>query len=135
MKRVKDLKVPGRLSYRQISEQYGISSTTLSKRVFALKIKGENVGKKKYFTQQDIDKILRCKPTNYTTHARKITIIEIFQNGVKGYEIAEALGISSRSTYECIKEYQLTGCVIVESKMNVGKFTQDPAIWNQLKSA
>lgn len=118
MKGVKDLKVPGKLNYKQISKEYEIPENTLSRRVFKLKIKGTFVGAKKYFDQAQIKKMLKETQVNLKNHHRKITVIEYFNKGFSGREIAEILGMSVALAYQCIKEYQLTECIVVESKIN-----------------
>jgi hypothetical protein len=107
-------------TYNDIAKKYGIKKTILYKRVFNLGIKGSRIGRDgiAYFNQNEVYKILDHKPINYKIHSRKIQIIELYQSGIIGRNIAEILRISTKLTYDCIREYNETNCIIVESKIN-----------------
>lgn len=42
----------------------------------------------------------------------------MYEKGMTGSTISKKLNISIKLTYDCIKEYNLTGYLIVESKLN-----------------
>jgi hypothetical protein len=107
-------------TYNDIEEKYGIKKTILYKRVSHLGLNKNHRGKNgiAFFSQDDVYKILDKKTINYKLHSRKIQIIELYQSGIIGRNIANMLRISTKLTYDCIREYNETNCIIVESKMN-----------------
>lgn len=109
------------MNYNEIVETYNISKSALTHRTHNLNIKGKFVGKVKYFTMAQVDRILRHSPTQFNLHERKIVIIEFYNRGMIGREIASILGISVKMTYDAIREYNETGCVVVQSSINTRK--------------
>jgi DNA invertase Pin-like site-specific DNA recombinase len=107
-------------TYDQISEHFGITKSALTHRVQKLKLKGRTLGKDStvYFSVWQVKKMVQYLPLNCKNHPRKIDIIELYESGQKGRTIAEYLKISVKLTYDCIREYNLTGCIVVESKMS-----------------
>jgi len=112
--------IKNKMSYQQISDAYNIPVRILNKRVHNLKIKGVFIGQVKYFTKYDVSKILDHHPTHFKYHERKIRIAEYLISGYNGRTIAKILGISVKLCYDCVKEFNSTGCVTVESKLNYG---------------
>jgi hypothetical protein len=107
-------------TYEDIEKKYGIKKTILYKRVSYLGMNKNHRGRNgiAFFDQNQVYKILDHKPINYKIHSRKIQIIELYQSGLIGRKISEILRISTKLSYDCIREYNETNCIIVESKIN-----------------
>lgn len=112
--------VSNRVTYKDVAKKNNVSVRALTKRAHKLGIVGKRIGSdgSMYFTEKQINKILNLKRVDFKNHSRKITIVEMYQDGLKGRKIAEALGISTKLTYICLKEYNYTGHIIVQSKIN-----------------
>lgn len=106
-------------TYDQISEHFGVTKSALTHRVHKLNLKGRTLGKDStvYFSLWQVKKMTAYLTLKCKNHPRKIDIIELYQKGYKGRVISEVLKISVKLTYDCIREYNLTGCIVVESKM------------------
>lgn len=109
-----------KFTYNQISKDYGVSKSALQHRVNRLKIKGKVLGDDGtiFFTSKQLEKIVDCYTSTKENHPRKIWIIELYQAGRKGRLIASMLKMSTKLTYDCIRDYNQNGCVVVESKLN-----------------
>lgn len=104
----------------EISEETGLNTQLLNKRVRKLGLKRGRIGAngRRYYTEEEVKKILAyIKPPKKVSSA-KITIIELYQSGMTGRDIAKNMKLSIKLSYDCIREYNDTGCVIVESKLN-----------------
>lgn len=108
------------IRYKDVAKKNNVSVRALTKRAHKLGIVGRRIGNdgSMYFTEKQINKILNLKRIDFKNHSRKITIIEMYHEGHKGRKIAEVLGISTKLTYICLKEYNQTGHIIVQSKIN-----------------
>ena len=109
-----------RFRYIDVAKKHKVSTGALTKRAHKLGIVGKRIGNdgSMYFTEKQITKILNFKKVDFKNHSRKIQIIEMYIDGHSGRKIAEALGISVKLSYLCIKEYNQTEHIIVESKIN-----------------
>jgi len=107
-------------TYNQISDYYGVTKSSLQHRVHRLGLKGKTLSDDGtvFFTSKQVEKIVDCYKIISVNHPRKIDIIELYQAGRKGRTISSILRMSVKSAYDCIREYNNTGCVIVESKLN-----------------
>jgi hypothetical protein len=107
-------------TYKDVAKKNNVSTLALSKRTHKLGIIGKRIGPdgSLYFTEKQINKILAFKREDFKNHSRKITIVEMYHDGHKGKRIAAALGISLKLTYLCLKEYNQTEHIVVQSKMN-----------------
>lgn len=107
-------------TYNEISSHFGVSKSALTHRVQKLKLKGQTLGidSTVYFALWQVKKMVQYLELNAANHPRKIDIIELYQHGHKGLKIASVLKISVKLTYDCIKEYNNTGCITVESKLS-----------------
>ena len=108
---------PMYFTLKKVSKDTGISISILNKRGWKLGLKGKCLGKGStmYYTAAQINKIL-----NYikSRDSYKITIIELYQSNQTGRNIAKYMKMSVKTVYDCIREYNETGCVTVESKIN-----------------
>jgi hypothetical protein len=106
-------------NYNEISEKTNVPKSTLSKHVSKNKIKGRQIGLLIYFTESQIFQIISgIRPKNTKSHSRKIQVIELYLMGVTGRDIAKALAMSTKLTHDCIREFNESECIVVESKMN-----------------
>jgi len=105
---------------KKVSKETGISISILNKRGWKLGLKGKCLGKGStmYYTKTQINKMLAYVKTPKSIDSCKITIIELYQKNQIGRDIAKYMKISVKTTYDCIREYNETGCVTVESKIN-----------------
>lgn len=105
---------------KMISELTGVSVYALNRRAIKLNIKGKCTGNDstRYYTRFQIERIVAAHPITYANHWRKIDIIEMYLRDKTGREISEIMNISVKLTYDCIREFNETGCIIVESKIS-----------------
>lgn len=105
---------------KEISLETGLSIKLLNKRSWKLGLKGKCLGNDgtRFYTEEQINKILTYKKQPKKVSSTKINIIELFQKGMTGKEIAKNMKLSTILAYSCIKEYNTTGFIIVESKLN-----------------
>jgi transposase len=110
----------------EISKEEGVDIKILRKRVHRLKIKSLKNGANniKYYTEPQIKSILNYLKSPKRMSSVKVTIIEMYQTGRKGRDIARDMKLSTKLAYDCIREYDDTGCVVVESKMNYLKILE-----------
>lgn len=112
------------MTYKDIEKKYGISYSILTDRVRFLGIKGRFKDKKVVFNREQVDDIVNYssrrqnKKTSNDNHSRKFKIIEFYLKGRSGRKVAEFLNMNRKVVYAAIKEYNETGCIIVESKLN-----------------
>ena len=112
------------LTYQQISEKYNIKTSVLTRRVHILKIKGIFVGREVAFNKKQIAEILSYNPRAHfdrrctKNHPRKLAVIEFYLKRRSGRKVAEFMNISRYIVDAAIKEYNETGFITVESKMN-----------------
>ena len=109
-----------KFTYNQISKDYGVSKSAIQHRVHRLGLKGRALADDGtiFFTNKQVEKITDCYTLTKENHPRKIQIIELYQAGRIGRNIASMLKISTKLTYDCIREYNNDGCIIVESKLS-----------------
>jgi len=108
-------------TYNELVEAYGITKSALTHRVQNLNIKGKRLGTDGtvYFNINQVKKIINYLDfKNKENHPRKIKIVDLYEKGMTGNSISKKLKISIKLAYDCIKEYNLTGCIVVESKLN-----------------
>jgi hypothetical protein len=107
-------------TYSQISESFGVTKSGLQHRVHRLGLKGRTLSGDGtiYFTQKQVEKIVDCYQIRGINHPRKLDVIELYQAGRKGRDIAVILRMSVKASYDCIREYNNNGHIIVESKLN-----------------
>ena len=119
------------LTYNQISEKYNIKTSVLTRRVHILKIKGIFVGREVAFNKKQIAEILSYNPRAHfdrrctKNHPRKLAVIEFYLKRRSGRKVAEFMNISRYIVDAAIKEYNETGFITVESKMNKTEFEID----------
>jgi hypothetical protein len=112
------------MTYRQITEKHNINYSTISRRVFLLKIKGLYVGREIRFTQEQVDEIVAYNPRAHferrckKNHPRKLRIIEFYLKRKSARKVAEFMNISRSIVDEAINEYKETGFIVVESKLS-----------------
>ena len=113
-----------RFTYSEISEMTGVTKSGLQHRVHRLGLKGRTLSDDGtvFFTAKQVSKIIDCYKIQSENNPRKIDIIELYQQGKKGRAIASILRMSVKASYDCIREYNQTGCVIVESVINARKY-------------
>jgi hypothetical protein len=109
-----------RFTYSEISEMTGVTKSGLQHRVHRLGLKGRTLSDDGtvFFTARQVSKIIACYKIRSENNPRKIDIIELYQQGKKGRAIASILRISVKASYDCIREYNQTGYIIVESLIN-----------------
>ena len=109
-----------RFTYSEISEMTGVTKNGLQHRVHRLGLKGRTLSDDGtvFFTARQVSKIIACYKIRSENNPRKIDIIELYQQGKKGRAIASILRISVKASYDCIREYNQTGYIIVESLIN-----------------
>ena len=109
-----------RFTYSEISEMTGVTKSGLQHRVHRLGLKGRTLSDDGtvFFTARQVSKIIACYKIRPENNPRKIDIIELYQQGKKGRAIASILRISVKASYDCIREYNQTGYIIVESLIN-----------------
>jgi len=109
-----------KFTYNQIANDYGVSKSAIQHRVHRLGLRGRILTDDGtiFFTSKQVEKIVDCYTLTKENHPRKIQIIELYQADRIGRTIASILKISTKLTYDCIREYNNTGCVIVESKIS-----------------
>lgn len=118
-------------TYKQISEENNIPTTTLTRRVHLLEIKGLFVGREITFTEQQIQELLSYNPRAHfermdkRNHPRKLAIIEFYLKRKSGRKVAEFMNISRYIVDAAIKEYKTTGTITVESKLSRTEFEID----------
>jgi hypothetical protein len=111
-------------TYSEISEITGVTKSGLQHRVHRLGLKGKCLSNDStvYFNINQVKKIIDCYTIKLENHPRKLDIIELYQNGYKGRVIASVLRMSVKLSYDCIREYNDTGCIVIESMINAKKF-------------
>jgi len=109
-----------RFPLKYVSNLTGVSVHALNKRAIKLNIKGRCTGSNstRYYTKNQIDTIVSAQPIGFKNHWRKISIIEMYLENITGHEISKSMNISIKLAYDCIREFNKTGCIIVESKMS-----------------
>ena len=109
-----------RFSLKSVSELTGVTVHALNKRAIKLGLKGKCLGRDstKYYTKFQIERIVSAHPIRYKNHWRKLDIIEMYMQNKTGREISEIMNISVKLTYDCIREFNETGCIVVESKIS-----------------
>ena len=107
-------------TYSDISEMVGVTKSGLQHRVHRLGLKGKTLSDDGtiFFNVNQVKKIIDCYKITSVNHPRKIGVIELYQAGRKGHAIASILRMSIKSSYDCIREYNNTGYIIVESIIN-----------------
>ena len=108
-------------TYNELVDYYKISKSALTHRVQRLNIKGKRLDNDStvYFNIDQVKKIINYLDfKNKENHPRKIKIVDMYEKGMTGNTISKKLNISIKLTYDCIKEYNLSGYLIVESKLN-----------------
>lgn len=119
------------MTYIQISEKYNVKVSLLTRRVHILNIKGIFVGRKITFNKKQITEILNYNPRahfdrkNAKNHPRKLAIIEFYLKRKSGRKVSEFLNISRYIVDAAIKEYNQTGFVTIESKLNKEEYEPD----------
>lgn len=109
-----------KFTLKQISEVTGSTIHSLNRRALKLGLKGRCLGNDstKYYTRFQINRIVQAAPITYKNHWRKIDIIEMYNQGFSGHDISKIMNISIKLAYDCIREFNETECIIVESKMS-----------------
>jgi len=109
-----------KFTYNQIAKDYGVTKSAIQHRVHKLGLIGKVLSDDGtiFFTSKQVEKIVDCYTSTKENHPRKIWVIELYQAGRKGRSIASMLKMSTKLTYDCIRDYNKDGCVVVESKLN-----------------
>lgn len=107
-------------TYQEIADNFGVTKGALAHSVYRLGIKGRTLSDDGtlYFTLKQVAKITDCYSVKAENHPRKLDIIELYHKGYKGRTIAEVLKMSVKLSYDCIREYNQTGFIVVESRLN-----------------
>lgn len=119
------------MTYKQISKKYRINVSVLTRRVHLLKIKGLFRGREITFNKKQITEILNYNPRlhfekrNNRNHPRKLAIIEFYLKRKSGRKVAEFMNISRYIVDAAIKEYNTTGFITVESRLNKEEYEPD----------
>lgn len=119
------------MTYKEISLEHNIKISILTRRVNILRIKGIFKGRQIDFNKNQIKQLLEYNPKahfekrNNTNHSRKLAIIEFYQKLKSGRRVATFLHLSRPIVDATIKEYNQTGFITVESKMNKNEFEID----------
>jgi DNA-binding Lrp family transcriptional regulator len=119
------------VTYKQISEKYNIKVTILTRRVHLLKIRGVFKGRTITFNKKQIKQLLDYDPTAHfkrmsnVNHPRKLAIIEFYEKRKSGRKVAEFMNISRYIVDAAIKEYNTTGFITVESRLNKEEYEPD----------
>jgi len=108
------------LTYKQISQKYSIPLSLIYRRVHVLKLKGFKKGREIKFKEDQIYQILYYQPQTNSKQfdRRKLAIIEFYEKFGTGNKVSRFLNIHRNVVNQAIREYNETGFVIVESKMN-----------------
>jgi len=103
---------------------FGVTKSALAHRVYKLGLKGKCLSDDGiiFFNLKQVGKIVDCYKIKFENHPRKLDIIEMYQKGYKGRAIASILRMSVKLSYDCIREYNKTGLVTVESIINSKKY-------------
>lgn len=119
------------MNYEEISKKYNIKVSILTRRVHVLKIKGVFKGRKVYFTKNQISQLIEYNPRFHfergsnINHSRKLSIIEFYNKLKSGRKVAAFLHISRPIVDAAIKEYNETGSITVESRLNKEEYEMD----------
>jgi biotin operon repressor len=110
------------MTYDEISEKYKMPIRELRRSASYLKIKGIYVGKTKSFTKEEIELIIRHKvkssPKYRLYNKRKIAMVQSYFKYGSCTKVAKLLKLDRGAVNKAVKEYQSTGYIIVESKLN-----------------
>lgn len=112
------------MTYKEIEKKYDIKYHDLTDRVGALGIKGKFKSKILHFSKAQVQEILtfapkkKIKKMSRENHVRKLKIIEFYLKLGSARKTADFLNIGWRIIYPAVREYNETGCVTVESKLN-----------------
>jgi transposase len=112
------------VNYQEISKKYNIKVSVLTRRVSLLKIKGIFKGRKIYFSDGQINQMLEYDTRHHfkirdnSNHPRKLAFIEFYLKFKSGRRVATFLNTSRKLVDAAIKEYNETGFITVESKLN-----------------
>lgn len=104
----------------QIAEETGLKQQLLKKRILKLSIKGANFGpgSTKHYTEDQARRLINyIKPPKRTGSVR-ITIVELHQTGMNIIEIAKNVKVGTILACNCVREYNTTGYITAESKLN-----------------
>lgn len=112
------------MTYKQISETYNLPLGTVSRRAHNLKLKGRRVGREKDLNESEVEELLsitfgaHLEKIRKNNHKRKLAIIEFYIRHGEYRKVSKMLNIHINAVSAAINEYNETGFVIVESRMN-----------------
>ena len=109
------------MNYEHIAKKYNLTIPLIYRRVCLLKIKGRIIRKKVYLNQIQVDKIVNYKrpvKDNLKYNKRKLTIIEWWLRTPNYRKISYILNINRKAVTEAVREFEDTGFIVVESRMN-----------------
>lgn len=105
-------------TYEEISKKYNIGLSSLYSRVDRIKLIRRYDKQIRVFTKSEVKKIVNHKNPRLVESYKKITVIDFYHLGFFRDEISLRLGISLDFVKKTIAEYNRTGHVLVESKIN-----------------
>lgn len=119
------------MTYKEISEKYNVEMSLLTRRVNILKVRGVFKGRNVTFTKGQVEQLLGYDPKAYDkrrsmiNHPRKLKIIEFYLKRKSGRKVAEFLNISRPIVDATIREYNKTGFLVVESRLNKEEYEEE----------
>ena len=112
------------MTYKEISEKHNIKISFLTRRVAVLKMKSVFVGRECDFTSHQESLLVNYNPRAHFErnskeyHNRKLRIVEEYFKLKSGRKVSISLKIHRCIVDKSIREYNKTGFLIVESKLN-----------------
>ena len=108
---------------KELSKISGERINTITRRVGRLKIKGIFLGDKQvYFTKHQALRILNeHKKYSIKNNPDKIKIVEMYFSRCGIKNIPDIVNVTKNAVEMCLKEFKETGCVTVESSLNLKK--------------
>lgn len=109
-------------SIQQIADTSELNFEAIYYRAKKLGIRGKKISRAIRYTEEEIQKILNFetnkKPTHQRNSRKKITYLEFYFKQGNAANVYRTLNASRFYVEMAIKEWEETGCVTVESKMN-----------------
>lgn len=112
------------MTYKEISEKYNVTVSTLTGRAFRMKLKPLRYGYNVIFSEEQVKALIEYDPKAYlekyrkNNDKRKIRIIEFYFKFKTANRTAIFLNLHRDLVGQTIHEYNKLGYIVVASKMN-----------------